>query len=187
MRSGSSPSAGSPTSNCRRSASGTRGLLKVGAGLMFGATMVPAAIAGLYEQYPGVAFQLVSGVTEVNFPLLRAGELDMMFGLLPPLATIPEYLAYRPIVELSSRVVAGASHPLVRRRNVERAADLADYPWVVIQHDRGARKQHPRRADGQDGRTPANQRRGDVAELARSHPAGGYVPELVRRCDRRDA
>ena len=116
--------------------SGHSGLLKVGAGLMFGATMVPAAIAQLYEHYPGIAFQLVSGVTEVNFPLLRAGELDLMFGLLPPPTTIPEYLAYRPIIELSSRVVAGANHPLVRGRKVVRAADLADYPWVVIQHDR---------------------------------------------------
>ena len=116
--------------------SGHSGSLKVGAGLMFGATMVPAAIAQLYEHYPGIAFQLVSGVTEVNFPLLRAGELDLMFGLLPPPTTIPEYLAYRPIIELSSRVVAGADHPLVRGRKIVRAADLADYPWVVIQHDR---------------------------------------------------
>src|SRR5262245_23007107 len=51
--------------------SGHAGLLKVGAGLMFGATMVPSAISQLYARYPGVAFQLLSGVTEVNYPLLR--------------------------------------------------------------------------------------------------------------------
>lgn len=115
--------------------SGHTGLLKIGAGLMFGATMVPSAISRLYEKYPGVAFQIVSGVTELNFPLLKLGELDLMFGLLPPLETIPDYLTYRPIMELSSRVVAGVNHPLVGRKRVE-ARELADYPWVVIQHDR---------------------------------------------------
>lgn len=115
--------------------SGHKGLLRIGAGLMFGATFVPAAIAELYGTYPGVAFQLTSAVTEVNFPLLCAGELDLIFGLLPPAATIPDYLTSRPLLELTSRVVAGTDHPLVRRR-VVRAADLVQWPWVVIQHDR---------------------------------------------------
>ena len=158
---------------------GHSGLLKVGAGLMFGATMVPAAIAGLYEQYPGVAFQLVSGVTDVNFPLLRAGELDMMFGLLPPLATIPEYLTYRPIVELSSRVVAGASHPLVRRRSVK-AAELADYPWVVIQHDRDLVNNILAALTGPDGRTPTiNVEVTSLSSLVRILRAGTYLSSFA--------
>jgi len=158
---------------------GHSGLLKVGAGLMFGATMVPAAIAGLYEQYPGVAFQLVSGVTDVNFPLLRAGELDMMFGLLPPLATIPEYLTHRPIVELSSRVVAGASHPLVRRRSVK-AAELADYPWVVIQHDRELVNNILAALTGTDGRTPTiNVEVTSLSSLVRILRAGTYLSSFA--------
>jgi DNA-binding transcriptional LysR family regulator len=114
---------------------GHTGLLRIGAGLMFGATFVPTAISELYRQYPGVAFQLTSSVTEVNFPLLCAGELDLMFGLLPPLEAIPDHLTYQPILELTSRVVAGESHPLARRRSV-RASELANWPWVVIQDDR---------------------------------------------------
>jgi DNA-binding transcriptional LysR family regulator len=158
---------------------GHSGLLKVGAGLMFGATMVPAAIAGLYEQYPGVAFQLVSGVTDVNFPLLRAGELDMMFGLLPPLTTIPEYLTHRPIVELSSRVVAGASHPLVRRRSVK-AAELADYPWVVIQHDRELVNNILAALTGTDGRTPTiNVEVTSLSSLVRILRAGTYLSSFA--------
>jgi DNA-binding transcriptional LysR family regulator len=158
---------------------GHSGLLKVGAGLMFGATMVPAAIADLYEQYPGVAFQLVSGVTDVNFPLLRAGELDMMFGLLPPLATIPEYLTYRPIIELSSRVVAGANHPLVRRRSVK-AAELADYPWVVIQHDRELVNNILAALTGTDGRTPTiNVEVTSLSSLVRILRAGTYLSSFA--------
>ena len=160
--------------------SGHSGLLKVGAGLMFGATMVPAAIAQLYEHYPGIAFQLVSGVTEVNFPLLRAGELDLMFGLLPPPATIPEYLAYRPIIELSSRVVAGADHPLVRGRNIVRAAELADYPWVVIQHDRELVNNILAALTTEGGRTPRiNVEVTSLSSLVRILRAGTYLSSFA--------
>ena len=160
--------------------SGHSGLLKVGAGLMFGATMVPAAIAQLYEHYPGIAFQLVSGVTEVNFPLLRAGELDLMFGLLPPSATIPEYLAYRPIIELSSRVVAGADHPLVRGRKIVCAADLADYPWVVIQHDRELVNNILAALTTEGGRTPRiNVEVTSLSSLVRILRAGTYLSSFA--------
>ena len=160
--------------------SGHSGLLKVGAGLMFGATMVPAAIAQLYEHYPGIAFQLVSGVTEVNFPLLRAGELDLMFGLLPPPTTIPEYLAYRPIIELSSRVVAGADHPLVRGRKIVRAADLADYPWVVIQHDRELVSNILAALTTEGGRTPRiNVEVTSLSSLVRILRAGTYLSSFA--------
>jgi len=115
--------------------SGHTGLLRIGAGLMFSATYVPSAISELYPTYPGVAFQLVSGVTETHFPQLCAGELDLMFGLLPAEDAIPDHLARRPMLELTSRVMAGRRHPLARRRSV-RAPELADWPWVVVQHDR---------------------------------------------------
>ncbi len=114
---------------------GHRGMLTIGAGLMLGATLVPTAMSDLHAHYPGVALKLVSGVTETTFPRLRAGELDMFFGLLPPAATIPDFLVHRAIVELDSRVVAGTGHPLARRPRVD-AAELAEYPWVVIEHDR---------------------------------------------------
>ena len=159
---------------------GHSGLLKIGAGLMFGATMVPAAIAGLYDDYPGVAFQLVSGVTEVNFPLLRAGELDMMFGLLPPFTTIPEYLTYRPIIELSSRVVAGTSHPLVARRRSVEAAELANYPWVVIQHDRELVNNILAALTGTNGRTPTiNVEVTSLSSLVRILRGGTYLSSFA--------
>ena len=132
---------------------GQRGLLRIGAGLMFGATFVPTAIAKLYPQYPGVAFQLLSGVTETNFSLLCAGEIDMMFGLLPPLDDIPDFLAHRQILELTSRVVAGVQHPLVRKK-VVRPSDLAQYPWVIIQHDREVVKSILAAIGTEDGKAP---------------------------------
>jgi DNA-binding transcriptional LysR family regulator len=154
---------------------GHRGLLRIGAGLMFGATFVPTAIAQLYAQYPGVAIQLISGVTETNFSLLRAGEIDLMFGLLPPLDDIPDYLVHRPILELSSRVVAGANHPLVRARPV-RAAELAAYPWVVIQHDREIVKRILATLGTEHGRTPRiNVEVTSLSSMVRLLRAGEYL------------
>lgn len=133
--------------------SGHKGLLRIGAGLMFGATFVPAAIAELHGTYPGVAFQLRTAVTEIGFPLVCAGELDLFFGRLPPSETIPAYLASRTMLELTSRVVAGADHPLARRRIV-RAADLAQWPWVVIQDDREQVSTIVASLAAEDGRRP---------------------------------
>ena len=114
---------------------GHSGMLTIGAGLMLGATLVPAAMAELHAHYPNVALRMFSDVTETNFARLRAGELDMMFGLLPPVDAVPDFLVHRPMVVLDSRVVCGPTHPLAKRASVG-AAELAEYPWVVIEHDR---------------------------------------------------
>jgi DNA-binding transcriptional LysR family regulator len=114
---------------------GHAGQLKVGTGLMFGATLVPDAISGLHERYPDITFQIVSAATDVNFPRLLAGELDMLFGVLPPPEAIPEHLSYQVITQLGLRVIAGPEHPLLARSRVQ-ARDLAQYPWAVMQHDR---------------------------------------------------
>ena len=114
---------------------GHTGQLKLGTGLMFGATLVPNAIAVLHGRYPGITFQIVSAATDVNYPRLLAGELDMLFGVLPPVDALPEHLTYRVITQVGLRVIAGPQHPLLARPRVQ-ARELAQYPWAVMQHDR---------------------------------------------------
>ena len=112
-------------------------------------------------------------------------EVECDRELVPAEDAIPEYLAYRPIVELSSGVAAGANHPLVARRSAK-AADFADYPWVVIQHDRDLVNNILAALATADGHS-ADQRRGDLAGLAHPNPPRRNVLELVRRRDRGDA
>ncbi len=114
---------------------GHRGVLRLGTGLMFGATLVPDAIAAVHARYPGVAFQIVSDATDVNYPRLLAGELDMLFGVLPVHDGLPDHLEARTLTAVALRVIAGRKHPLSRGAAVS-AADLARYPWAVMQHDR---------------------------------------------------
>jgi DNA-binding transcriptional LysR family regulator len=113
---------------------GQTGLLKVGAGHLFEASAVPTAFARMNEVYPGVKFQLVSGTMQKTYALLLSGELDLMFGLLPPQEEIPGFLACSPILELTQRIIAAASHPLVAAKEVS-VNDFAEYPWVVLQRD----------------------------------------------------
>jgi DNA-binding transcriptional LysR family regulator len=110
-------------------------VLRVGAGLMFSTAIVPNAVVALQRRYPDVGIELVSAITEDNFPRLVAGELDLIFGQLPPAASISGDLVCRPMVALAMHIVADASHPLAGRPSVQ-AADLLEYPWVVIQRDR---------------------------------------------------
>jgi DNA-binding transcriptional LysR family regulator len=114
---------------------GQTGRIRIGAGEFFGATFVPRAIAALRERYPHLGFELHSGLTEANFPRLLAGELDLHFGTLPQVDPVPDFLVTAPLLKVKSRVMAGAQHPLARKRKVT-PADLAAYPWAVLHHDR---------------------------------------------------
>lgn len=114
---------------------GQTGRIRIGAGEFFGATFVPRAIAALRERYPQLGFELHSGLTEVNYPRLLAGELDLHFGTLPQAEPLPDFVLATPLLKVRSRVIAGAQHPLVRKKKVT-PADLARYPWAVLHHDR---------------------------------------------------
>jgi DNA-binding transcriptional LysR family regulator len=114
---------------------GQTGRIRIGAGEFFGATFVPRAIAALRERYPQLGFELHSALTEVNYPRLLAGELDLHFGTLPQVEALPGFLVATPLLKVRSRVIAGAQHPLVRKKKVT-PADLARYPWAVLHHDR---------------------------------------------------
>jgi DNA-binding transcriptional LysR family regulator len=114
---------------------GQTGRIRIGAGEFFGATFVPRAVAALGQRYPQLGFELHSGLTEVHYPRLLAGELDLHFGTLPQVEALPDFLVATPLLKVRSRVIAGAQHPLVRKKKVT-PADLARYPWAVLHHDR---------------------------------------------------
>ena len=49
---------------------------------------------------------------------------------------LPDFLIATPLLKVRSRVIAGAQHPLVRKKKNVTSADLARYPWAVLHHDR---------------------------------------------------
>ncbi len=114
---------------------GQVGRLRVGAGEFFSTALVPQAIAAVQARFPGIRFELVSAVTDEIYGRLAQGELDIIMGALPEVDKLPEFLSLQRFQELGSHVVAGVQHPLASKAKV-RGADLADYPWAILHHDR---------------------------------------------------
>lgn len=114
---------------------GQTGRLRVGMGEFFSASLVPQAVAAMRESYPQLSFELSSAVTAVSYERLLAGELDILFGTLPQVDPLPEFLVVHLLMPLNSRVIAGAQHPLVAKAVVG-PDELAAYPWAVLHHDR---------------------------------------------------
>jgi DNA-binding transcriptional LysR family regulator len=113
--------------------SGRTGHLRVGAGLYFGAALLPAAIAELQTRFPRLRIDLSIGANPRTLPSLFSGDLDLVIGRIPT-ANIPDYIETRHISNVRLCVIASATHPLARKRRIT-AADLEEFSWVVFQDD----------------------------------------------------
>jgi DNA-binding transcriptional LysR family regulator len=94
-----------------------------------GERILSAAIDALLKAFPSAHVRVVDGPYEALLEDLRAGRLDLLFGVLrrPVWATdvTEERLFENPYV-----VVAGADHPLRRARRIT-PRDLARYGWIM--------------------------------------------------------
>jgi DNA-binding transcriptional LysR family regulator len=94
-----------------------------------GERVLSAAVDALLASYPAAQVQVVDGHYDVLLDDLRAGRLDLLFGVLrrPAWAVdVEEELLFdNPYV-----VVARARHPLTRLRRIT-PRDLARYDWVM--------------------------------------------------------
>ena len=91
--------------------------------------MLSAAVDALLASFPTARVQVVDGHYEVLLNDLRAGKLDLLFGVLrrPAWAidVTEELLFENPYV-----VVARARHPLSRMRRIT-PRELARYDWIM--------------------------------------------------------
>jgi LysR family transcriptional regulator of gallate degradation len=87
------------------------------------------AINRFLARYPAASVRVIDGPYEPLLEALRAGDLDLLFGVLrrPVWAADvrEEFLFANPYV-----VVAGRMHPFARLRHVT-LRDLADYGWIL--------------------------------------------------------
>jgi DNA-binding transcriptional LysR family regulator len=94
-----------------------------------GERVLSAAVDALLAGYPGAQVQVVDGHYDVLLDDLRAGRLDLLFGVLrrPAWAVdvAEELLFDNPYV-----VVARAGHPLTGRKRIT-PRELARYDWIM--------------------------------------------------------
>lgn len=111
---------------------GTTGTLRIGAGPMWVAVILPDVITAFHQQFPKVKVRLTEGAIDSIVPALMAGEIDLACVTLS-FPSQPE-LVKEPLVGVRHALVAQASHPLAGK-GVVKAEDLARYPWIVLAND----------------------------------------------------
>lgn len=94
-----------------------------------GTQVLSSAIDGFLKAYPTASVQIVDDHYEVLLDGLRAGKIDLLFGVLrrPAWArdVVEETLFKNPYV-----VVGRAGHPLSRAKNLN-LRDLSRYDWIM--------------------------------------------------------
>ena len=117
------------TREVRELETGATGTVHVGVGAMF-ATHVTARVAlELTETHPRLTLVINDGFWEELLRRMQDGRLDLIFSHFPQVAMGAD-LVLEPLLTVRSRVMAGPSHPLARRRGLN-VADLVPYRWVI--------------------------------------------------------
>ncbi len=96
--------------------------------------VVPRAFASFRQRVPGVRLRIIDAPFARSEALLRAGEIDLAIGPLPP-GSFSAALVAQPLFESVNVVVASSSHPLAE---ASRLVDLAAAPWVRVGPRAGA-------------------------------------------------
>lgn len=107
---------------------GRTGSLRIGAGPAWAYTIVPDAVAELYDEFPSVSVEITTRLSDY-YRMLEAGQLDMLIAELPE-----DRLAgfeYEKVLTIQRHVFARRGHPLARRKKIA-AAELLDYPWITF-------------------------------------------------------
>jgi len=115
----------------------TAGELRIASPETLTAGLLPAIIERMSRKYPRMVFHVVQANTvTLEFRELRERSVDLALArLLKPLAA--DDLDAETLFDDRLFVVAGARHPLARRRKVE-FAELAKAQWIAIPPDNAA-------------------------------------------------
>lgn len=120
---------GDATAEIAGIASGTTGLVRIGAGPSWISRYLPDAIASLMTRRPGLRFTVKGGFPEQLIRQLRLGELDVVVGALPDNRVDPD-LQFTKLTADTIRVVARAGHALLAKQD-RNLADYAAQRWVL--------------------------------------------------------
>lgn len=95
----------------------TAGELRIGSSDAVAAGMLGVIVDRLSRRYPRLVFDATLDITDLPERDLRARALDLIIGRLP--STVPDDMDALTLYQEKSFIVAGAQHPLTRRRIVK--------------------------------------------------------------------
>lgn len=103
---------------------------------LLGRWLVPSLLRDFRAAHPGVRFSLVQGSRQHVLDRLAGGELDL--ALVAPLPDDPALESFA-LSEQDLLLSVPEAHPLARRRRI-RVQELADEPFVTLEHGYGLRQ-----------------------------------------------
>jgi len=103
---------------------------------LLGRLLVPSLLRDFRADHPGVRFSLVQGSRQHVLDRLADGELDL--ALVAPLPASPA-LDSAALSEQDLLLSVPEQHPLARRSRI-RVTELADEPFVTLEHGYGLRQ-----------------------------------------------
>lgn len=104
------------------------GAIVIGAMLLASTVVLPAVVNEFALAYPEAQISILNGNTSEMLRCLRAGDVDVVIGLLPDVSL--EGLVHEALAETPYVVVARHGHPLMVRQEVT-LEELADYDWII--------------------------------------------------------
>lgn len=96
---------------------GQTGTLRIGSGMVWNATRMPALVTQLNARFPRLEIYLHTGLAESLTPRLLDGQLDVVFAALPP-QPLPEGFSTVSLPTANMVVFARTGHPLARKKRI---------------------------------------------------------------------
>lgn len=106
------------------------GRIAIGAGASYMSDLLADVTARAVEDMPALEIEVIEGLIENLLSPLYDGRIDLIFTTFAAFPIRPD-LVLEPLVTVAPGVVAGAKHPLVRRRDAK-LAELAHYDWASL-------------------------------------------------------
>jgi len=123
-------------SDLAHSTRGASGRLRLRAGPLWRAVILPQVITDLQKMFPAVVIEIGSSLRGETAEDLAEGRIDIVFGGIELLDH--RRLIRRQFTVVYDRVVAREDHPLFALRGANGKIDsmrLLDYPWIVYTAD----------------------------------------------------
>lgn len=111
---------------------GEQGHVHIGIAALFAPTLISHLIPQLSARFPGLHVRITEGFFEDLVAGLVEGEIDVLLSNFPP-GVVPPDVVLKPLFEIRTEFVVGASHPLASQKNVT-AEDLREAQWAIIKH-----------------------------------------------------
>ncbi|MDE0678858.1 MAG: LysR family transcriptional regulator [Gammaproteobacteria bacterium] len=109
---------------------GEQGHVHIGIAALFAPTLISHLIPQLSARFPGLHVRITEGFFEDLVAGLVEGEIDVLLSNFPP-GVVPPDVELKPLFDIRTEFVVGASHPLASQENVT-AKDLREAQWAII-------------------------------------------------------